>query len=146
MVTKVFNKDLFKDCIQTVREGFPEQAGNPEFIMQKAQILYNNLTMSREELRQMGLPKEDSITCMICFQSFRSLKRHLKEVHHEGLNNDNFKDYRNAYNIPADVPLAAKCLSKERSKNAYERQGARGFVSTKERNPQESVDSLTTSP
>ena len=57
--------------------------------------------------------KEKEVICLICNKSFRTLKRHLTQVH-----NISDKEYRAKFNIPAKQPLAAKEYSDKKRADA----------------------------
>lgn len=57
--------------------------------------------------------KQKEVICLICNKSFRTLKRHLTQVH-----NMSDKEYKTKYNIPAKQPLAAKEYSDKKRADA----------------------------
>lgn len=57
--------------------------------------------------------KDKEVICLICNKSFRTLKRHLTQVH-----NISDKEYKAQFGIPASQPLAAKEYSDKKREDA----------------------------
>jgi predicted transcriptional regulator len=64
---------------------------------------------------QKAIGKE-TITCLVCGKSFKTLKRHLNNAH--GMSP---QQYREAFGLDKDYPLVAPSLSEQRAKVAKDR-------------------------
>lgn len=60
--------------------------------------------------------KDNEVICLLCNKGFKTLKRHLTQVHQI-----TDKEYKKQFNIPAKQPLIAKAYSEERKKAALDR-------------------------
>ena len=55
----------------------------------------------------------EAITCLVCGQKFKSLKRHLQSAH-----NLTPREYREAFKLKSDYPVVAPAFAAQRSELA----------------------------